>query len=358
MNVFLKKDILFYLSLLTIGICAFLVVIVWPHKEGFYSAILIATFVGLSVAGYIFYAKRYKEQVACPSGGDCNAVVNSKYAKFLGIPLEYMGMSYYAVLFILYTSFILNPAFRDTFLMPLATALTVGAFLFSIYLLFVQAFLLKRWCIWCLLSAAASTIIFILSLISYDAAPLFLSNVEPFLIAIRSLGYVLGMGGASAAVFLFIKFLEDFDISPKEASSLTGISEMIWLGLGLILSSEFARYIAFSDELVQSGTFLMEIVALIVVFVAGAILMVLCAPFLDVLQFEHKEGETSPLETLRKATMTTGAIALSSWYIAFAVNYLPEYSFSTLITVYILFVAAAILMSSVWQIRLEVEKTE
>lgn len=351
MNIFLKKEILFYLSLLTVAICAIFVAVVWPQKEGFYGAILLSALVGLCVAGYIFYAKRYKEQVACPSGGDCNAVVKSKYAQFLGIPLEYMGMTYYAILFILYASFILNPAFRETVLMPIATVLTVGAFLFSIYLLFVQAFLLKKWCIWCLLSAAASTIIFILSLISYGNAQIFLGGIEPLLIAVQSLGYVLGMGGASAAVFLFLKFLDDIDIDIQEADVIRRISEMVWLGLGLILASEFARYIAFPELLVESGTFLIEIVALVIVFIAGAVLMVLCAPFLDVLPFEHKEG-VSPLETLRKATLTTGAVALSSWYVAFAMNYIPEYSFMTLAVVYILVVAVGILISSLWQMRL------
>ncbi|MEX2405191.1 MAG: hypothetical protein WD579_01150, partial [Candidatus Paceibacterota bacterium] len=175
--------------------------------------------------------------------------------------------------------------------------------------------------------------------------------VEPLLDAMKAFGFIIGMGGASAAVFLFRKFLEDLDISETEASALRGIAEMVWFGLGLVLASEFARYIAQPEILADSSTFIIQMAALVIVFLSGSVLMVLCAPFLDMLSFE--EEESSPLGSMRQLMMVAGAVALSSWYVAFVVNYIPEYALTNLILGYIIVVSVAILISEMWQMRME-----
>jgi uncharacterized membrane protein len=47
---------------------------------------------------------------------------------------------------------------------PLLAALVFVGFLFSLYLVYVQAFILRKWCVWCLVSATAATILFVIVL--------------------------------------------------------------------------------------------------------------------------------------------------------------------------------------------------
>jgi len=132
--------------------------------------IIIASYLGLLVSFYIFYKKMKNEELFCISGESCNFVVTSKYNKTLGISNEIIGMLYYGMVFLVYTALSI-PSFDKTAheLVPLLDfgllLMTGSAAFFSIYLIFIQAFVLKKWCEWCLVSATMSIIIFILVLL-------------------------------------------------------------------------------------------------------------------------------------------------------------------------------------------------
>ena len=365
MKRFIKPDIVFYIFLLLLGIGGFFFALIWPQSEGFYAFTISASLGGLGVVSYIFYSKKFNKQLACPSGSNCDAVIKSKYSHFLGIPLEYLGMLYYSVIFFSYTSLIFLPYLRDEILLPFILMLTASAFLFSLYLIFVQAFLLRKWCIWCLLSAALSTGIFIASFVSFGLSGEFFDQIEPLLVLFRELGFIFGLGGATAALFLFLKFLNDSDIDDKEAQTLQKFSELIWFGLGLIFISEYTRYVSQPEVLAQSGIFISQIVILSVVFISGAVLNVLFAPFLAILPFSEKidknaaqEHRPSPLESLRRGTIITGAIAISSWYFAFALNYIPELPIFIIFAAYGAVISGAIIGSLLWEQGLNPESPE
>jgi len=351
MKRFIQPDILFYLFLILVGIGGFTFAIVWPMTKGFYTFIICAALGGLGVTTYIYYAKRYLNHLACPAGSDCNVVVNSRYSKFLGIPLEYLGTLYYLIIVVSYTLLLFVPSFGTEFLISSLAILTAFAFFFSLYLLFIQAFILRQWCIWCLLSAALSILIFIVSLTSLSFAGEFLANISAVLLFVESLGFVFGMGGATAALFLFFRFLKsDFNIDDEEAGVLHGFSELVWLGIGLIFISMYAQYVVEHEILAVSGAFIIRSVALFVVLFSGAILNLLFAPIVSMLPFhtEKLQGEQGPsfLSLLRRWTLVTGAVGLSSWYFAFAVMYLSVlYSLSILFFVYALVLLAAILIA-------------
>ena len=349
---------IFYIFLLLLGVGGFFFAIIWPQSEGFYAFTVSASLGGLGVVSYIFYSKKSNRHLACPSGSNCDLVIKSKYSVFFGIPLEHIGMAYYFLIFASYASFILLPDLRQTILVPFLLMTTTGAFLFSAYLIFVQAFLLRRWCIWCLLSATLSTAIFIASFSSISGAELFLVQITPLLLVLKSLGFVFGLGGATAALFLFIKFLSDSDIDDREAQSLQKFSELIWLGLGLIFISEYIRYVAQPEMLAQSAIFISQIVILSVVFVSGAVLSVLFVPFLTVLPFVKKndlnsdDAHRTPLESLRRGTIINGSISLSSWYFAFFLNYAPEYPIIKILAIYTVVVGIAVIIGLFYDDRI------
>jgi uncharacterized membrane protein len=115
---------------------------------------------GFMLSAYIHHGKREKAPMVCPIGHDCAPVVTSEYSKFLGIPLEVLGMVYYMMIALSYVMLLAFPQLRVQGVDTILFAASSAAFLFSTYLVFVQWFLLKKWCSWCVVSAAISTSIF------------------------------------------------------------------------------------------------------------------------------------------------------------------------------------------------------
>ncbi|MEX2436533.1 MAG: vitamin K epoxide reductase family protein [Candidatus Paceibacterota bacterium] len=344
----IKADIVFYFILLIVGVGGFLSAITWPETEGFYVFICLSALSGLGVAGYIYYKKSSNSHLICPSGSDCDVVIGSKYSKFLKVPLEYWGISYYVSIIVSYGLFLMIPELRSGILMPLIIILTSAALLFSLYLIFVQGFILRNWCIWCLLSAMMSISIFIAALVSIESILPSLVTIEPVLILMKDLGFIFGIGGATAAVFIFMKFLEDYNLDHKEVDTLKSFYESIWLGLALVFISKYSLYIIHAQTLSSSSLFHAEMIGLFVVLIAGVVFKIILSPFLVVLPFKkEKEGDKKSisLESVQRTTILTGAIALASWYFSFFTNYIPEYSISTLMVIYLIFLLSAVILA-------------
>src|SRR3989338_7501408 len=107
---------------------------------------------GFWVARRIHKHKKANKILVCPVGFDCHAVIHINYSEFMHVPLEIFGMIYYAFLSIFYLFSIF------------LVLITFGAFLFSIYLLWVQIFILKKGCSWCIVSAVICLCIFLFSI--------------------------------------------------------------------------------------------------------------------------------------------------------------------------------------------------
>jgi uncharacterized membrane protein len=123
---------------------------------------------GFWVARHIFMHKKAKKTLVCPVGFDCNFVVHSDYSQFLHVPIEIFGMFYYAVFSLIYLYFILFAKVMPNIVSLALLGASLGAFLFSLYLLWVQIFILKKGCSWCIVSAFISVSIFVLIVCTYD----------------------------------------------------------------------------------------------------------------------------------------------------------------------------------------------
>lgn len=131
-------------------------------------AIAILGFCGFFVAQYIYkHKKKRTTPLICPMKFNCNNVIHSNYAKFLGISLEVYGIIYYILIAIIYFYLSFYTILSIPFIISLVL-LSFFAFIFSLYLIFIQIFVLKEGCFWCFVSAFISIIIFILTFFIYD----------------------------------------------------------------------------------------------------------------------------------------------------------------------------------------------
>lgn len=133
------------------------------YMVNFFVIILIGLLglVGVWLSDYIRRKRVSKEKLVCPIGFDCQTVVTSKYSKFFGIPVENLGILYYLLVSISYAVFLFFPKLHHEFFSFAILSVTILAFLFSIYLTFIQLVVLGRLCSLCLASGALCALIFI-----------------------------------------------------------------------------------------------------------------------------------------------------------------------------------------------------
>lgn len=130
----------------------------------YYVIIIFLGFGGFLIASYIrHHKKNIQEALICPLKANCDAVIHSDYSKFLGMPVENLGMAYYVLIAVGYGLIIIFPSLESPLVASGLMFATVCAFAFSIYLTLIQAFALRNWCTWCLISAGICVAIFALA---------------------------------------------------------------------------------------------------------------------------------------------------------------------------------------------------
>jgi uncharacterized membrane protein len=125
----------------------------------------ILALIGMGVAAYLSNIEVRHVEAVCGPVGDCNAVNQSKYAKLFGIlPIGVLGLcGFIAIL----TAWMLRRwASGKTQYYAAIGILGMTAFgmIFSIYLTFLEPFVIGATCLWCLSSAVIMTALFILAL--------------------------------------------------------------------------------------------------------------------------------------------------------------------------------------------------
>lgn len=128
-------------------------------------AIPILAVIGLGAAIYLTYVEVTHTNAICGPVGDCNAVQSSPYAKLFGlIPIGLVGaLGYIAIL----VTWIWRRVRSDAFSKasgPIMFAMALFGTLFSIYLTYLELFVIHAVCIWCLSSAVIITVLMLLSL--------------------------------------------------------------------------------------------------------------------------------------------------------------------------------------------------
>ncbi len=127
---------------------------------------IIIAIVGIINTGYLIHKRRKKKPLVCPINQDCNVVLESKWSKILGIRNDILGLLFYALILIIAVILLFLPHLVLVFYLVLLLIICLG-FLFSIFLVFIQAFIIKEFCFYCLISTFLTTLLFVIYLLFY-----------------------------------------------------------------------------------------------------------------------------------------------------------------------------------------------
>ena len=131
---------------------------------GWVIAFIVIAFVGFGDSVYLTASHYMGGVPTCAGVEGCDVVAMSEYAAWGGIPTALFGAIYYVAMLV--AGFLWIDLRNDTIL-KLLPIVTIPAFLFSIWLVYVMGSVLNAWCLFCLISAGTSTLLMIISLYFY-----------------------------------------------------------------------------------------------------------------------------------------------------------------------------------------------
>jgi uncharacterized membrane protein len=115
------------------------------------AATVLVALLGAGVAGYLTYVHYAELEPFCVGGGGgCERVQSSDQSELAGVPVAVIGLVNYLVI----TACLLLAGGR---LHPAAAALALAGFGFSVYLTYVELFVIDAICQWCLANAVIAT---------------------------------------------------------------------------------------------------------------------------------------------------------------------------------------------------------
>ena len=129
-----------------------------PSTQGISWTHLIAgllSLVGLGDSIYLTIQHITGESLRCTIISGCSEVLSSPYAQVGPVPLAAVGAAAYFTVF----SLAILAAFGYRFAIPLLKIVVALMFLTTLWLLYLQAFVIRHFCQYCLLSAAVTTAI-------------------------------------------------------------------------------------------------------------------------------------------------------------------------------------------------------
>ncbi len=129
----------------------------------------VVALLGLLVALYLsVYYMKLAQNVVCP-GGECDKVRASSYAYPLGIPMPVFGVVGYGLILFITLKWMIRKYIAKT-RVPVGLALlglTGFGLLFSLFLTYLEAFVIHAFCFWCVTSAVIMAALFGLAVLAW-----------------------------------------------------------------------------------------------------------------------------------------------------------------------------------------------
>jgi uncharacterized membrane protein len=140
-------------------------------KKLYWASVVFAV-IGVLISIYMTIYKLTDNERMCIGNGGCSTVNASAYSSIYGIPVAVFGILGYLAILVALTLEVKG----GKFLRQNATLATFGmaliGFLFSFYLLYLEIYVIKALCPFCISSQIAISILFILSVVRLIKQPL------------------------------------------------------------------------------------------------------------------------------------------------------------------------------------------
>jgi uncharacterized membrane protein len=121
-------------------------------------AIPLLAIAGAVVASYLTYVEATGATAVCGPVGDCNTVNQSEWARLFGVlPIGALGLMGYVAISLAWSASRYASGMVSTWARMSLAVMTAGGTLFSIYLTFLEPFVIGATCAWCLTSAVVIT---------------------------------------------------------------------------------------------------------------------------------------------------------------------------------------------------------
>ncbi len=118
----------------------------------------------LAVAGYLSYIEISLSQAMCGPVGNCTAVQTSSYARLWGwLPIGVLGAGGYIVILAVWWASRQKWGWLSSYAPIALFGMTFFGTVFSAYLTYLEPFVIKAVCIWCITSAVIMTLLLLLS---------------------------------------------------------------------------------------------------------------------------------------------------------------------------------------------------
>jgi uncharacterized membrane protein len=113
--------------------------------------VALLALIGAGIAGYLTYTHFKGTAPVCLTSG-CEVVQRSRWSELLGIPVALLGLLAY--LSIVATTLVRHPLSKQA-----GATMAVTALGFNLYLLYIQAYEIGRYCTWCVSNEIVSALL-------------------------------------------------------------------------------------------------------------------------------------------------------------------------------------------------------
>lgn len=137
--------------------------VAWMTRPSIWIPVLCLA--GMVVAGYLAYVETAQVEAVCGPVGDCNTVQQSEYARLFGVlPIGVLGLAGYVAILAAWLVGRYGPQRQASLASLGLLGMAFSGVAFSVYLTFLEPFVIGATCAWCLTSSVIMTLLLWLSI--------------------------------------------------------------------------------------------------------------------------------------------------------------------------------------------------
>jgi uncharacterized membrane protein len=121
---------------------------------------------GVFISGYLVTKRFTGGSLACTRWAQCDVVSNSVYSQLYGVPVAVIGLAGYLLLLALALAALWTEGRTQWQTLLLSFVLSLGGVGFSIYLTYLEIYVIEALCAWCVASAVVIALLAIVTAVA------------------------------------------------------------------------------------------------------------------------------------------------------------------------------------------------